>query len=879
MGLRAWGLPLLAAALGCAPRCGCDGLPGAGQRPVDPRDFGDAVIADPLWTIAVEDGGALRVHFNDVDVVTGVLQLGGTAGAEIALTHAPIVVDGMRTRFATTAQALRLRVLGESQPEGSGMVVDYTLEADADLDDLVGGGMVFTLRSDARIFGAQAPAPTLLDGDRGFAWDTGRGTVRFEFDPPLAAVHYAAVSDTVRCGFYHHDVRAGTHAVRLRVTLPDGGAVRPSAFADMATAAPDWHDDTMPWNDVPIDVSFLNADDRPAGRHGPVRIEGDAILRGDGSPLRLWGTNVVAYALFSVDDDAIVAQAKRLAAAGFNLVRIHHHDSAWVEPNVFGLRAPGTRTLDDGALGRIDRWVAALQAEGIYVWLDLHVGRTFTRADDIEAFAELEGGRGHGLNFVNTSIAARMREFARAYLDRTNRYTQRRYADDPGILGVLVTNENDIVHHFGGLMAQEAGRPTHHGWLDARAQAFATRTGLEVPSPIEPWLVGPTKMALADIEAEFFGDAIADLRRMGYRGPIASTQLWGDESMYALPSLTTGDLIDVHAYDGEGVLTRNPHVDATLVHGMGTAALAGFPTTISEWNIPAPNRDRFVGPMFVAATAALQRWDAVMFYAYTAMPIAAPVGLDPWSSWDDPAIMAMMPAAALMFRRDVAPARERYVVVLDRDAVFGARNNVLTVASTRTLVERSEVRVVLPTIPELPWLRGTEVPAGATVLDELDHDHLPPGSHEVESDTGELRRDWRSGVHTVVTARSIGASGSLGGRALAVGDATIAMTTPRAAVALSSLDGLPLVDSAAILLSCTAQVVASDGMKRPLRSEPVRGVITLRSAHARLRWQPLGVAAPGVAAQTTAAQGGVHRFVLGGEPVHFWRATPVEGDR
>ena len=30
------------------------------------------------------------------------------------------------------------------------------------------------------------------------------------------------------------------------------------------------------------------------------------------------------------------AQAQRLSALGFNLVRIHHHDSPWVNPNIFG---------------------------------------------------------------------------------------------------------------------------------------------------------------------------------------------------------------------------------------------------------------------------------------------------------------------------------------------------------------------------------------------------------------------------------------------------------------------------------------------------------------------------------------------------------------
>src|SRR5690606_8316060 len=134
--------------------------------------------------------------------------------------------------------------------------------------------------------------------------------------------------------------------------------------------------------------SFLNAEDRPAGRHGAVEARDDALVFADGTPARFWGTNITAFAIFSGDKEAVRLQARRLAAFGFNLVRIHHHDSDWVTPNIF--RADGgTRRLDDDALDRIDWWVKCLQDEGIYVWLDLHVGRPFSRADDIDAIDEV----------------------------------------------------------------------------------------------------------------------------------------------------------------------------------------------------------------------------------------------------------------------------------------------------------------------------------------------------------------------------------------------------------------------------------------------------------------------------------------------------------
>ena len=862
--------------LACTPRCGCDtehGRPGA----IDNRDFGDAVIADPQWSVSVGEGGGIRVRYNHVDVIVGGLAFAGGSGPLVA-TPAPTVFDGDEVGFSSEVLALRVRVRGASRPEPNGVTVEYVFEADADVDDVLGGGLEFTLRNEPRVFGKRAADPVMLDDDKGFVWDTGRGELRFEFDTPLAKVAFAprGSGGVMRCGFYADELEAGTRTIRLRVRLPDGGIHRRSVFASYAAPDPGWHADTMPWTDVPVDLSFLNADDRPAGRHGPVRVEGEGFVRGDGAPLRLWGTNVVGYAIFSQDDAAIVAQARRLAAFGFNLVRLHHHDSVWVRHNVFGKRARGTRVLDVEALERLDRWVAALQAEGIYVWLDLHVGRTFTSEDGVDAFDELERGDPRGFNFVNPSIVAHMKEFARAYLEHENHLTHRRYGDDPGILGVLVTNENDIVHHFGNRMAAKERRPRHQGWLDDQVDLAAARTGLDVPRPIEPWKLGETKIVLADIEAGFFLDAIGDLRSAGYRGPIATTQLWGDESLYALPSLTTGDVIDVHAYGHPETLSSNAHVDAHFLHAVGTAAVAGLPTMVSEWNIPWPARDRFAGPTLVAATAALQRWDAMMLFAYASNPIEPPSKPDKWPSWDDPSIMAMMPAAALMFRRgDVSAANERFAVVLDRAAVFERSSNAQNLATVRSLLERSEVRVVLPAMAELPWLRGTEVPEGATVLTDPDDDRLEAQAQAVESDTGELRRDWRDGLHTVRTPRNSSASGWLGGRSVVLDGVSFAMDTAKCAVALSSLDGQPLAESQDLLLASVAQVAPTAGNARPLLSEPVRGTVAFRSAHRSLRWQPLGVHAARVAAKTTVAVDGVHRFVFDGEPVHFWRATPA----
>ena len=70
-----------------------------------------------------------------------------------------------------------------------------------------------------------------------------------------------------------------------------------------------------------------------------------------------------------------------MAQLGYNLMRIHHHDSDWVNPNIFDRRYKDTRHLDARSLDSLDWWIKCLEDEGIYVWLDMHVGRVIKPGD------------------------------------------------------------------------------------------------------------------------------------------------------------------------------------------------------------------------------------------------------------------------------------------------------------------------------------------------------------------------------------------------------------------------------------------------------------------------------------------------------------------
>ena len=85
---------------------------------------------------------------------------------------------------------------------------------------------------------------------------------------------------------------------------------------------------------APIDISYLFEEEKPAGKHGFLTVQGERFVFEDGTPVRFWGTNLNSGACFPEKDYA-EKLAKRLAAYGCNLVRLHQMDSEWATPSIY----------------------------------------------------------------------------------------------------------------------------------------------------------------------------------------------------------------------------------------------------------------------------------------------------------------------------------------------------------------------------------------------------------------------------------------------------------------------------------------------------------------------------------------------------------------
>ncbi|MCC7074748.1 MAG: glycosyl hydrolase family 5 [Deltaproteobacteria bacterium] len=598
-----------------------------------------------------------------------------------------------------------------------------------------------------------------------------------------------------------------------------------------------WPLDTLDSQRAPVDLSFLNAAEKPAGKRGFVRADGERLVFADGTPARFWGTNVTARALFQSSRASVAAQARRLSALGFNLVRLHHHDSAWVDPNVFGERTStsDTRSLSNESMAQLDWWITCLKAEGIYVWLDLHVGRAFRASDGITAFAELrrdkEMGETKGFNYVNASVKDAMKRFNEAYVGHVNSFTGLAYKDEPAIAAMLITNENDVTHHFGNALLKDKGVPEHTRWYLAEAEAFAHAHGLPADEVWRSWEPGPSKLFLNDLERRFGDELRAHLRGVGVKVPIATTSTWGNSPLSSLPALTAGDLIDVHAYGGAGQLETNPAIAANLVDWLAAGQVVGMPMTVTEWNAePFPIADRHALPLYVASSASHQGWDALMHYAYTQEPVVGPGQASNWHAYNDPGLLATLPAAALLYRRgDVAEATSTFVLTPTREQLFFSALDADSTPALRTAAVKGKVAVALPRVDELPWLKPSVIPKGAQVLRDPAHALIDAVTSAAASDTGELRRDWSRGILIVDTPRTQVASGWIGGQRLALSRLQVALSTPHATVAVQSLDEDPLGSSRNLMVSLGARALPHEERRAPFFVEPVEGELRVRA--------------------------------------------------
>ena len=229
------------------------------------------------------------------------------------------------------------------------------------------------------------------------------------------------------------------------------GAVEPNKPFFLAWEAP---------ADAVADARFLL--DPPAGKHGPITVRDGHLAFANGGRARFWGTNLSGDGGLPPKEVAERA-ADRLAKYGFNLIRFHGLDG--FGQSIFDRSAGDTRHFDAAALDRLDYMIAQLERRGIYVNMNLNVGRKFTTADGV-AEADWLAYAKYCVIFDPRMIELQ-KEYARNLLTHRNPYTGKTCAEDPAVIIVEMTNENSLLGGWtrGFLRGEQRARPTN-AWTD-----------------------------------------------------------------------------------------------------------------------------------------------------------------------------------------------------------------------------------------------------------------------------------------------------------------------------------------------------------------------------------------------------------------------------
>jgi hypothetical protein len=161
-------------------------------------------------------------------------------------------------------------------------------------------------------------------------------------------------------------------------------------------------------------------------------------FRCDGKDVRIWGVNLCFGANFPTHEDAPYV-AERLAAAGVNAVRCHHLDTSRWPSGIWN--AANGKTIEPQALDRLDYFINELAKRGIWVNLNLHVGRSHSQYLGLPPtntdYDKISG-------IFTPALVNAQKQYAHDLLTRVNAYRGVRYADDPAVAFVEITNEDSF---------------------------------------------------------------------------------------------------------------------------------------------------------------------------------------------------------------------------------------------------------------------------------------------------------------------------------------------------------------------------------------------------------------------------------------------------
>ncbi|MHB0856087.1 MAG: glycoside hydrolase 5 family protein [Anaerolineae bacterium] len=645
-----------------------------------------------------------------------------------------------------------------------------------------------------------------------------------------------------------------------------------------------WVPYTLAWDDSPIDLSFIFENERPAGKHGFLKADGDKLRFEDGTEARFWGTCFNSGANFPPRAYSEMV-AKRLAKFGVNIMRTHQMDSEWATPNIFESNRANpkddTRTFDPESIDRLDYLIYCLKEQGVYTYLDLLTYRQFRPGDEVDAVDQLPQAA-KPYTYFDPRLIALQKEFNRDLWTHINPYTKLAYKDDPAICLSELKNESD-------LFTQKVVLEPYRTRFEAQYRQWAEENGLQVPEDKVDFVRPNDQVSrfMVKVMSDFYVDMIAYLRSIGVRAPINGTN-WPRTLGVFAANLDT-DFMDTHWYWNFPGWESERGADIRPMVGEVSNALATMsferslerPFFVSEWDHAWPAPYRAESPLWYAAVGALQGWSGFTIHTYRygthhpvdcmgATTINGITYRKHFDTFNDPAKFGLFHQAALIFRRGDVKESETSVAI----QVPAARS------SWRQLLP--EDLAALPLLCEKHRM-GLMVPdEAATTADRVvpyDQPSVDTESGEVLSDTGELYRNWQKRIGWIDTAMTKAAYGFLGeAGTITLDGLEMDVRTDFATIALSSLTDEPIATSHSLLLTAVGRSDNSDakyndeGTRQlsvghaPVLIEAIEAGLRLKTSRPNLKVWVIADNKEAVTPLPTTYEDGTLRFDIGAQP-------------
>ena len=578
-------------------------------------------------------------------------------------------------------------------------------------------------------------------------------------------------------------------------------------------------------NRMPVDISFVFENEKPAGKHGFCRVKGDKFEFEDGTPARFWGVIFNGATCFPEHEYA-EGVARRLAQAGCNIVRFHQMDAEWATPNLYrctaGKRLTNTRELSEESMERLCYLVKCLKEQGIYIKADITTYRKFKSGDGVHD-ANLLSDNMKGVALYDPTMIELQKEFAMKFWNTYNPYTGLKLKDDPAFVMIDITNENDLHSNYKDHLLYRDRSKYYDDMFLKMLRDWVKENGIDYEVKDDDYfnIKDPVVVDFRNYLAKkFFEEMYRFLREeVGIRIPICGTN-WS--RLYGLAKAQENmDFQDGHQYvydwkwgEYEKTTFNQPLTayPTSRLAGQAATRIHGQPFIMTEWDMPWPNSYRAEAPIWFPAMACLQGWSSLTIHTYSygsnishldllgKEASSSTIGSVPYregifTCWNDPSKFGLFYHGALMMRRGDVREAEKTIGARVTDLTRSAWNCPLAA----TAMETHRVDLVLDTtdVSDLDDVRPMEERF------QLENPQM------IVSDTGELKRNVAKRQGFVDTPMTKAMYGFLGNAAaqkiskdwLEITGLKVCSNTDFATIALSSLTEDTIENSDNILMS------------------------------------------------------------------------------